>query len=507
MRPVVSTPIGNESRVKGRIVLPGKPPTFLFLVIAGVFLVPYSGSAQEEEEVSPATRTALGIGALRQGLEEGADEVRECASVGLAGLDLPEAFLLLEQSLSHADRKVRIAAENALIRRGDPSILPSVRRNLQARTWRIRREALRDYARIAGSKAVPTLTRFLLSQKQPISVRAAAADGLGIVRDSGSAANLLAQLESDQQVLRLHAILALGEIASPGAVAPLREYLQDLEDRYEQLLVLRALALTGDPEGLQGLERYLLSENRRHRTLARRTFLQRGTRYAHAVFRRALPVANPPAQFELILALVEGGDRQSVPALQLLLESGETHVREVAAAALVRFGNHDGYGILRKRMRESVWRYRDPVVLILAEGQDPVIGYIVQERFQKGEGPERFWAATVLIRFGFSPAARFLERIARQKDSPFRHRAAEALAREGDWSGLPALADRLGEGCGSGSTPELSLFRSAPPEKVLPMLDFFLRRGSPLARVNSATVLLAILGDTASLPDGPPDLD
>lgn len=496
----------NEARGKRRIALPRRPTTFLLLLIACGVLVPHPGSAQDEE-ISPATLVALGVRTLRQGLENGPEEVRECASVGLAGLDLPEAFLLLDQSLRHADREVRIAAENALIRRGDPSILPSVQRNLQARTWRIRREALRDFARIAGSEAVPTLTRFLLSQKQPVSVRAAAADGLGIVRDVGSVANLLAQLESDQQVLRLHAILALGEIGSSGAAAPLHEYLQDLDDKYEELLVLRALALSGDPEGLQRLERYLLSEIPRHRTLARRTFLQRGNRYAHPVFRRALPLANPPAQTELILALVEGGDRQSVPALQQLLESDEPHVREVAAAALARFGNHDGYGILRKRMRESEWRYRDPVALILDEATDPVIGYIVQERFQKGEGPERFWAATVLIRFGFPPAARFLERIVHQKDSPFRHRAAAALAREGDWTGLPALADRLAEGCGSGFIPALPLFRSAPPEKVLPMLEFYLRRGSPLAQVNSAVVLLAILDDASSLPQGEPGLD
>ncbi|MBI4161412.1 MAG: HEAT repeat domain-containing protein, partial [Acidobacteria bacterium] len=224
----------------------------------------------QEERIDPG-RIAAGIRVLREGLEEGPEEVRDCAWKALSRIEIPEARNLLEQSLQHPQREVRIAAARALRRRGDPAVLPILERELQAQVWSVREEALRDLARVGGPAAVPTLREILRAPRQPAAVRAAAADGLGILREGSAVPDLAAELASPSDVLRRHALLALGEIGSAEAIPRLREHLKDVRDPLETVLTVRALALAGDPEGTLRAEGLLISADPHHRRIARET--------------------------------------------------------------------------------------------------------------------------------------------------------------------------------------------------------------------------------------------
>jgi HEAT repeat protein len=372
---------------------------------------------------------------------------------------------------------------------------------MKARTWRIRADALRDLARIAGADAIPTLQGFLVNTRQPSLVRAAAADGLGIVRAEEAVGDLLALLEAEQENLRLHTILALGEIGSAEAVPLLLEHLEDLEDRHETALTGRALALCGDPQGTAMMENGLRSSDPQYRSMARQTLMQLGRGMALRAYRRVLPRAGPAAQVELIVAIADAGDRGSLQVLRNLLEAGDTYVAEVAAAAMAKLGDRSGYQILRDGLRDSGWRYGDPVHHLLSEVDDQAIGYLVQEPFRRGDPAEKFWAATILSRFDLAAADRYLERITRQSDSPFRHLAAKTLARKGNWTALPVLAERLDVDCGSDSESDLVLLATAPPEDTMPLLELYARRGTPLERVNAAVVLLEMVESRGPVGD------
>ena len=111
----------------------------------------------------------LSIQSLREALEEGPEPARECAWKGMVDIDRTETRLLLEQALRQTDRQVRIAAARTLRRQGHPAVIPILERELLAGTWSVREDALRDFARVAGTDALPTLRRFLRSPRQPSS--------------------------------------------------------------------------------------------------------------------------------------------------------------------------------------------------------------------------------------------------------------------------------------------------------------------------------------------------
>ncbi len=420
-------------------------------------------------------------------------ELGQCGAFGIADPGIPEGELLLEEALENPLRPIRLAAVEGLRRIGSPAAIPAIERELQARTWRIRREALRDLAKIAGPESVPTLRNFLLSGRQPESVRAAAADALGIVRDRSSVDDLLDLLAHENPTLRRHCLLALGEIADPEAIGPLKEFQEETEDEYENALVNRALALSGDPQATSRMEALLQSPNPRLRGLARNTLLARNRNSALASFRRSLRRGGTPSRVELILTLVSEDDTSSIPDLRILLESELSYDRQVAAAALARFGDRSGYPVLREALRKSTWRYGDVVRSLLAGVEDASIANLLVDVFRSGELPDRVWAATLLIRFRAPFAKRFLERVVRDNHSPYRAAATEALVRAGARAGLEIIAERFKDPCTDGPNPAVASFETAPGPETARYLGEIFPTATGVARVNIALVLLRVL--------------
>ncbi len=341
--------------------------------------------------------------------------VREEAALTLGGARDSRAVIPLLDLLTDSDRAVREAASGALRAIGEPSVVPlgrclqkgdltlqesatsilsaiadhrvidSLLDVLGSPDWIVRMHAAKAMGRIGDPRAVDTLMPLL--QDAVKAVREEAAHAL-VQIGTASLPRLLAALEHDEWLVRLHAVEALGQLRAPESVEPLLRVMFNDSDSAVRIDAARALGEIGDPRAVDFLISALRDRDIRPKAIE--ALGKIGDRRAVPVLLTVLTGANKPpdtrplygcgdrydeemfAADAAVKALGDLKDISTIPALIAALQN--TMVREGAAAALVSFG------------APSV----PPLVKVLRSERDENIVYHVKESLQQlGWRPHR----------------------------------------------------------------------------------------------------------------------
>lgn len=172
-------------------------------------------------------------------------------------------------------------------------------------------------------RAVEILAR-LYSEAKPFD-RRIIIDGLASAKDPSAAAVLIEATHSDDIMVRLGALKALGTLGNKAAIPRLREVLASKKaDPFDRVMASRSLILLGDKSGVSYLRSVLF--NRSQDTNAR------------AVAAVALGFAKDPA---------------ALPLLKQALTDQKLDVRVGAAAALTHYGDPAGAEYLQSSLVNS----------------------------------------------------------------------------------------------------------------------------------------------------------
>lgn len=312
-------------------------------------------------------------------LRDGDWAIREEAATRLGSLKDPRAIPPLVSVLKDRDRSVREAAIGALTAIGEPSVvamgvcledaeltvqeaasavLASIAdsrvrepliRALASSDWIVRMHAAKALGRIGHQDAVPALIPLL--QDKVKAVREEVAAALAAIGDAAVPA-LLAALQHQEWLVRLHAVESLGKSKSPQAVEALLSVVFNDPDTAVREDAVRALGDIGAPQAVDFL--YVVMKDPRLRLFAVEALGRIGDRRAVPVLLDVLAGRNVPEAGRMVSgcgdqwseemmvraaavrALGALGDETAVPALVAALES--TFTRQEAAMALAKFG-------------------------------------------------------------------------------------------------------------------------------------------------------------------------
>jgi hypothetical protein len=156
----------------------------------------------------------------------------------------------LEKALGDSDEDVRWQAVEALVKIGNPEVIPTLITALGDSDKYVRREAVEALGEIGTPEAVSGLITALEDSDE--DVRRKAAEALGEIGTPEAVSGLITALEDSDEDVRRKAAKALGEIGTPEAVSGLITALGDSDD-YVRLRAVHALGKIGTPEAVSGL--------------------------------------------------------------------------------------------------------------------------------------------------------------------------------------------------------------------------------------------------------------
>ncbi|MDD5678798.1 MAG: HEAT repeat domain-containing protein [Kiritimatiellae bacterium] len=175
--------------------------------------------------------------------------------------------------LQAKDGQTRAEAAQELGRIGDPGSIKALLGALKDSEYPVRRNAIYALGWLQAKEAVPALLA-LAAQTPDICTKRRVVEALGLIGDRDAVDTLLAALKDSDRFVRQNAILSLGWLGDPRAVAPLTEVLkaplervgkgaffkQDQETgwtREDMVCALRALGHIGDQTALPAIRDFL----------------------------------------------------------------------------------------------------------------------------------------------------------------------------------------------------------------------------------------------------------
>jgi len=286
--------------------------------------------------------------------------------------------------------EVRNAAEEALLKIGEPAVEPLIR-VLEHERWGVRR---------------------------------AAAYVLGYIGDGRAVEPLIKALKDEDEDVRYSAACALGEIGDRRAVEPLIEALSD-EDEYEhvRMAAAEALALIGDRRAVEPMVRALESDGILINDFVADALVNLGLEEAVEPLIRALGSQQSYVRRCAAEALGKVRDERAVEPLVRALRDEDSWVRGAAAEALSRIGwrprnpTERAYHLLGRQEWKELERLGEPAV-------EPLI------RALNDDSESQRRAVETLVNIG-EPAAKHLVEALRDERERVRRAAAEALERIG----------------------------------------------------------------------------
>lgn len=177
-------------------------------------------------------------------------EVRRRAARGLRDLPTSSGTRLCVVALDDADLEVRLAGLDACLAVALPGLGDRLVPWLSDGERRLRLAAAEALSQSPSSRAVPSLGRTL--GDADIAVRSAAASALGKSGAGEAVLALLGHLDDAAPDVRRQVALALGELGDPRAVVPLIGKIQDARPPVRES-VARALAQLGDARAVSAL--------------------------------------------------------------------------------------------------------------------------------------------------------------------------------------------------------------------------------------------------------------
>ncbi len=400
-------------------------------------------------------------------LDDDSREVRLAAALVVEGVarqhaDAPEetrlATLPLLERLEDADRSIRLAALRAL-------------------------GALRD------PRAIPALVRIASEQTGDLrtgDLRTAAVDALGSpAMGVGPALTTLVRLSRHRPVddLARHADLALGEVATPTAVAALVAALGAPPVPEEAKLGL----LHAGRAAVDALAGEVARGTPSSAALAAALLGEIGDRRATETLTRA--IAPPESSAAVVRVALEAlgrlRDPAAVPALARAAEAPQADVRLQAFAALEALADPRSVAVLEEGLADRDPRVRAGAAQLAgrlaARGAAPMLA----DRLGDGDPAVRSAAARALARTGGAPLARILPALAANAAKM----TATAARAARDPAELEAIGDLLAANATAADGPRLEeAFLAAEPGLQGP-----LARGLAVAHVTEPLVNRAVI--------------
>jgi HEAT repeat protein len=187
-------------------------------------------------ELIQAAPTNQSVQALARVLADAKPEVREAAAAAMGSSGMSETVSPLLGHLDDTSIAVRLAVVRALGRLGDDRAVVPLVSKLQDQEQDVRREAARALGLIGDKQAAATLE--LALQDKSLQVRVEALEALGRLRADAAVTAISAQLAAavadpsawsinqSELATREAALVALGRIATPGAIKVLIDELE-----------------------------------------------------------------------------------------------------------------------------------------------------------------------------------------------------------------------------------------------------------------------------------------
>ncbi len=495
LRPLLSDPEPEVRAYVGRLLARAGDPTALAAAVDWL-TAPERRSGDRTLGLDVLSHAAVLTPPARRAIEQAIRDrdapVRMRALEALGRHDPLPSLAVLLGALDDDSREVRLAAVLAVgaaarQHADDPeaarlATLPLLER-LDDADRLIRLGALQALGALRDPRAIPALVR--VASEQAIELRTAAVDALASpAMGVGPALTALVRLSRHRQPdeLARHADLALGEIATPAAVAALVTALGARPVRQEAKLGL----LHAGRAALEALAGEVAHGTPSSAVLAAALLGQIGDRRATDTLATAIasPEGGTTVVRVAIAALARLKDPAAVPALARAAEAPQADVRLQAFAALKALGDPRSVAVLDEGLADP-----DPRVRASAAELAGLLGarsaaVVLAERLADGDSAVRSAAARALARTGGAPLARVLAGL-----------AATATGTRRDAAELEAIGDALGASVTAADGPRLEdAFLAAEPSLQAP-----LARGLTVAHLAEPLVHHAVVDRAISL--------
>src|SRR5262249_48635446 len=272
-----------------------------------------------------------------------------------------------------ATSRMNAAIAQALGDIGDARGAPALLALLQTRDDYVRQDAIAALGSLKATEAVPTLTQLALDDRSPPAVNRRAVVALGDIGDSRALPTLLKALykQRGNTVFAQEASFSLFQIGKPAAdalTAVLEGRDRDLaswarsNDIGDAVLVVRAAEALGDFQA-PGAEKALVKQLSYKTTAPEQTLYARmaaastlgkmRSTEGRKVLEAMVEETEPLARAEYARALVLGGGREALPALQRSASKGPWEARQYASGALGMLGDEREQATLDKLAAEE----------------------------------------------------------------------------------------------------------------------------------------------------------
>jgi HEAT repeat protein len=475
--PLLSDPEPEVRAYVGRLLARAGDPTALAAAV-GWLIAPERPSADRTLGLDVLAHAATLTPAARQAIEQAIRDrdapVRMRALAALGRHDPLPSLPVVVGALDDDSREVRLAAalviEGVAQQHADApeaarlSTLPMLER-LDDADRSIRLSALRALGALRDPRAIPALLRIASEQTTDLrmgELRTAAVDALGSPAMGGGAAlATLVRFSRHRPVddLGRHADLALGEVATPAAVAALVAALGAPPVPEEAKLGL----LHAGRAALEALAGEVARGTPSSAALAAALLGEIGDRRATDTLTRA--IAAPESSAAVVRVAIEALERlrdpAAVPALARAAEAPQADVRLQAFAALLALADPRSVAVLDGGLADRDPRIRASAAQLAgrlaARGAAPALA----DRLGDGDSAVRSAAARALTRTGGAPVARILVALsANGTATPATRDSAE----------LEAIGDALEANVTAADRPRLDeAFLAASPDLQGPL--------------------------------------
>ncbi len=450
LRPLLSDPEPEVRAYVGRLLVRAGDPTALAAAV-GWLITPERPSTDRTLGLdvlsNAATLTPAARGAIEQAIRDLDAPVRMRALAALGHHDPLPSLPVVVGALDDDSREVRLAAalvvEGMARQHADApetarlATLPILGR-LDDADRSIRLSALRALGLLRDPRAIPALVRIASEQTTDFrmaELRTAAVDALGSpVMGGGAALTTLVRLSRHRPVdeLARHADLALGEVATPAAVAALVAALRAPPVPEEAKVGL----LHAGRAALEALAGEVARGTPSSAALAAALLGEIGDRRATDTLTGA--IAAPESGAAVVRVAIAALERlkapAAVPALVRAAEAPQADVRLQAFAALLALADPRSVAVLEGGLADRDPRVRASAAQLAGRLADRGAAPALADWLGDGDPAVRSAAAQALARTGGAPLARML--VALTANGPATRAARDSAE-------LEALGDAL----------------------------------------------------------------
>ena len=401
---------------------------------AGAFLMGLAGGRGGKAKKWRRGRSKAGRGVADKAVRDAALQAL------LKSRDPAVVPFLTEQLKSATDRRFRMEVARALAGRGQRDlVLPGLKEALDDEDTEVRARALEGIAALGDRVVAASLRGIATNEKESPRVSIAALAVLGGSGDIANLDTLRAALTTDHIHMRVGATRAMGLMKRREAIPDLARALVD-GNRDVREAAAEALGLIGGPEVVPHLERSVGPEVDR---AVRRNIIEALGRSGDPTGVQALQVLlasrDPVLMGSAVDAMLEIGDPSAVPTLLLAVDPRYPEVLEKGVKAICLLDEAQGQTVLTAHLLRLSLGF----VHELNSEAGPRAVVFLQTIIEQGTPSQRELALTLLLRRGEKGLAIVRKAAKGNSDRGVKRSALQALASRADKPAFELFVEAL----------------------------------------------------------------